>query len=60
MPNGRSVTKCNIVDLTAVDGDALFFNRRALSKVGLPEGKKFAAHFKCKYPMVIKGPNKPF
>jgi len=59
MPKGRSVTKINITDLNAVDGNALFFNRRALSKVGIPEGKKFAAHFKCKYPLVIKGRNKP-
>jgi len=56
---GRTVKKYNITDSKDVDPDALFFNRRALAKVGIPEGKVFTAHFRSKYPIVIKGANKP-
>lgn len=56
---GRTAKRCNITDTSAVDPDALFFNRRSLAKIGVAPGKPFTAHFRAKYPVVIKGPKAP-
>ena len=48
-----AVTKINFATGEGIDGDALYFNRSALAKKGLPEGKPFTVHIFSKAPIIV-------
>lgn len=52
---GKSFTRCCLTDPADIDSDALYFNRDALQKKGIPKGAVFAAHFRSEQPVVVKG-----
>lgn len=53
---GFAFTRFSLTDRSFIDDDALYFNRDALKKKGIPEGAVFAAHFRSEHPVVIEGP----
>lgn len=53
------VSKRNILNCEDVDDNALFYNKRPLKKMGVPDGVKFTVHFTSDKPVVIKGKTEP-
>jgi len=53
---GFTFTRVALTDPEKIDDNALYFNRNALKKMGIPEGAVFAAHFRSEQPVVIEGP----
>lgn len=46
----------DLADRSQFDGDAVYYNPRALDKKGIPEGTTFSVCFRCDFPLVIQGP----
>jgi len=53
---GFAFVRVSLTDPEKIDDDALYFNRRALKKIGIPDNTVFAAHFRSEQPVVIEGP----
>ncbi len=53
--NGSCRKHINLLDTTAVDPDALFYNPHSLKKKGIKADMPFAVQFKSNIPIVIKG-----
>lgn len=56
---GYTVKKVDFTEEGSIDGDAEFFNRESLEKMGIPYGKTFAVHFLTDRPLVIWGAKEP-
>ena len=56
---GYTVKRVDFADENDIDGNALYFNRTALAKMGIPEGKTFSVHFLSDRPIVIWGEKEP-
>lgn len=56
---GYTVKKVDFTEEGSIDGDAEFFNRESLVKMGIPYGKTFTVHFMTDRPLVIWGAKEP-
>ncbi len=56
---GYTVTKIDFENPEDIEADAFVRNTASLTKMGIPEGKRFTLHFLCETPMVIWGEKQP-